>query len=163
MDVEVKITGMRELEARLLELDALAGQKLVRRVLRKIARPMAERAQANALAIAQSGALARSIGIVNRKPKGAAVAQIAVTSRAKDRTALHMHNSAYSRRRKGIFYGWMVDRGTVNNRPRPWWTPAVNATEPLATIGFVNELRKAVERLERKTGKTPSPDSLVPE
>jgi HK97 gp10 family phage protein len=163
VEVEVKVLGLQELEARLQELGALAGQKLVRRILRKVAKPMQDQARAGATSIQRSGALARSIGIVNRKPRGQTVAKVSVTSRARDRTALWLHNTAYNRQRKGVFYGWMVDQGTVNSRARPWWTPAVNATEERAVSSFVNELRKAVEKIERRTGKTPAPDSLVTE
>jgi hypothetical protein len=107
--------------------------------------------------------LASSVTIINRKPRGAQVARVAVTSKASDRAALWRHNTAYNRQRKGIFYGWMVDRGTVRSRPRPWWTPAVNATEGRAVSEFVNELRKAIDRIERRKTKTPAPDSVVPE
>lgn len=170
MDVEVNIKGLAELEARLQELDALGGQKLLRRVLRKIAKPMAEQARTNALTVSRhgsSGALARSIGIVNRRPTSPQVAKVAVTSRAKDRTANYLHNAFYNRKRKGIFYGWLVDQGHAAGSgraaPNPWWTPAVNATQGQAVSAFVEELRKAVARMEKRTGKTPAPDALVPD
>lgn len=170
MDVEVTIKGLAELEARLQELGALGGQKLVRRVLRKIAKPMADQARANASTLSRhgsSGALARSIGIVNRRPTGRQVAKVAATSRAKDRVSVYLHNAFYNRRRKGIFYGWMVDQGHATGRghvaPRPWWTPAVNATQAQAVSSLVEEMRKAVARMEKRTGKTPNPDALVPD
>ena len=163
MDITVQIRGLAEVEARLTEMEGLAGQKLVRRILRKVAKPMADQARANALAIQHSGALARSMGIVNRRPKGTQVAKIAVTSRARDRTSLWMHNTAYRRQRKGIFYGWMVDRGTVRSRSRPWFTPAVNATEGRAVSSFVTELQKALNRIAARKSKTANPDSVVPE
>ncbi len=163
MEISVEIRGLQALEARLVEIGGLASAGILRRVMRKVAKPMLESAQAGAVSVARSGALYRSLGIVNRRPKGAQVAAIAVTSRAKERVALRMHNDAYRRQRKGIFYGWMVDRGTVNAQARPWWTPAVNATEPRATISFINELRKAVERIEKRKGRIPSPDSVVPQ
>lgn len=168
MDVTVKVNGLAELEARLQELEALGGQKLVRRVLRKVAKPMKDAAVANAQAVRRSGALSASIGIFNRKPKGRQVAVVAVGSVARNRTAVYVHNAAHQRRRKGIFYGWMLDRGhrlkgggTVG--PRPWWTPAVSSTEGRSVSLFVDELRKAVERAERRKAKTANPDALVPE
>ena len=120
MDVEVKIKGLVELEARLTELDALAGQRLMQRVLRKVAQPMMRHAQANAMSVARSGALAASIGIITRKTTNRSwsganrtnvVAAVSVGSIAKNRTAVYVHNAAYHRRRKGIFYGWMLDQG----------------------------------------------------
>lgn len=169
MDVTVKLQGLPELEARLQELDALAGQKLLRRVLRRIAKPMADRARANASTLSldgSSGALARSVGIATRKEKSGQVARIVVTSRGRDKAALHLHNAFYRRRVKGIFYGWMVDQGhnTKAGRvgARPWWTPAVTASEGKAINDFVGELTKAIVRLERRKSKTASPDAVVP-
>lgn len=190
MEVEVTVKGMAELEARLLELDALGGEKLIRRVLRKIAKPMYESARSNAASVGRSGALYKSVAIFNRKPKGSQVARVAVGSRAGNKIALRMHNDFYRRKRKGIFYGWMLDQGhrtgtrktgalmkvrggTIRGKshqqvfgsgrvaPRPWWTPAVNATQGGAVDAFVAELRKAVDRLEKRKSKTASPDSLV--
>lgn len=195
MDVQVKVLGLQELEARLSELDALGGQKLLRRVLRKIAKPLEQRARGNLAAHSRSGALARSIRIVTKREKGQQVAAVAVTSRARERTALYLHNAYYRRQRKGIFYGWMLDQGhRVGNvhtgslsrastvmgslrayqrgqsfgsgrvTARPWWTPAVSASESQAVSAFVGELVKAVNRMQRRaTAKTANPDALVPE
>ncbi len=187
MDVTVEIKGLQELEARLQEIGALAGQKLLRRVLRRVAKPMAARAKSNAQAVARSGALARSIAIQSRREKPGQAARVVVTSKARDRTALYLHNSAYGRQRKGIFYGWMLDqghrvgtRGTGSLRrldrrsdggratglqsvaPRPWWTPAVNASQGPAISAFIAELRQAIDRVERRRARTANPDAVVP-
>lgn len=186
MDVTVNIKGLKELEARLQEIDALGQQKLLRRVLRKIARPMLNRARGNAVSLGASGALSRSMAIVSKRPKGKQVAVVAVTSKAKDRTALWLHNTAYRRQRKGIFYGWMVDQGhrvgtkstgwlrkltrsgsggssvgTV--RARPWFTPAVQGSENQAISAFTQELAAALRRIERRKSALANPDSVVTE
>jgi hypothetical protein len=183
MDVTVDIKGLAALDARLQEIGALGGQKLVRRVLRKIAKPMMLSAQANAQSIARSGALAASIAIYNKRPKGAEVAKVAVGSVARNRTAVYVHNAAYQRQRKGIFYGWMVERGhrigtrrtgTLSRRdrstavagraqPKPWFEPAVRSNEARAISAFVSELDKALRRIEKRQGKTPNPENVVPE
>ena len=169
MEVSVEIKGLAELDARLQELGALAGQKLIRRVLRKIAKPMYQQAVAGAQSVQKSGALAVSVSIYNRRPKGQEVARIAVGSRARQKVALHVHNAFYGRRRKGVFYGWMLEKGHRAGRNggrvagRPWFEPAVRATESRAVSDFVGELAKAVRRMERRTGKSVNPDALVPE
>jgi hypothetical protein len=167
MDVTVNIKGMRELEARLQEIGGLGSQKILRRVLRKIARPMLNRARGNAVSLGASGALSRSMAIVSKRPKGQQVAVVAVTSKAKDRTALWLHNTAYRRQRKGIFYGWMVDQGhntpTGRTRPRPWFTPAVQASENQAISAFTQELAAALRRIERRKSALANPDSVVTE
>jgi HK97 gp10 family phage protein len=163
VDVEVKITGLQELEARLKEMGALAGSKLIGRVLRKIAKPMQRQAAAGALQLRNTGALAASVKIYNRRPKGAQVARVAVGSKAKDRTALWLHNTGYRRQRKGIFYGWMVEKGHGNAQARPWFGPAVVANEGRAISNFVLEIQKALDKVARRKSKVAQPDSLVTE
>lgn len=189
MDVEVKVTGMQELEARLLELDALVSTRMMNRVLRKAAKPMFEAAQTNAANISgtDSNSLAASIVIARRRAKGNQVARTVVTSKTKHKVALYVHNAFYHRQRKGIFYGWLVDQGhrvatkrtgwlrknahgrgaghsgTGKVDGKPWWTPAVTANEGKAGPIFISELRKALDRLARRKSKTASPDSLVSE
>lgn len=185
METEVRVEGLAELEARLLELDGLAGPKIVQRVLRKVARPLFVRAQQNAVAIGRSGALAKSIAFARRRTRGNEVAALAVTSKARDRVALAMAMAEYRQKRSGIFYGWMVDqghkigtrksgalfrpghgtrgfRGTVGAvRPRPWWTPAVTASEGAMAGAMVSELSKAIARIEARKSRTANPDTVV--
>ena len=203
MDVTVEVKGLAEFEARLVEIENLGGQKLLRRVFRRIAKPLLQRAQANASTVSasgSSGALARSLKIVTRREKPRQVARVAVTSKGKDRTAVYLHNAFYDRKRKGIFYGWMVDQGhrissggrlrrvsraltekglaryakrlaggrirgseaTGRVQARPWWTPAVQASEPAMVSGMVREMAAALQRIEKRKSKTASPDSVVP-
>jgi hypothetical protein len=162
VDVTVEVKGLRELEARLQEIDALGSPKIVRRVLRKIAKPLETRARHGAQSIAKSGALAASVKIVGRRPKGQQVAALAVTSKARERTALFVHNSFYRRQRKGVFYGWMVDQGHQPNvGPRPWFTPAVQASEPDMPSAFVRELTAAIRRIEKRKGITANTDVVT--
>lgn len=187
MEVEVKVQGLAELEARLLELDALAGERLIKRVFRVALTPMFKSAQDNARSVGRSGALFKSVAIYNKRVTGKQVARTVVGSRAKNSVAVRMHNDAYRRKRKGIFYGWMLDQGhrvgtrktgwlrKLNRssgaggagvgfvRGHRWWTPAVTSNEQRARSSVVGELRKAVARLEKRSGKTPNPDSLVRE
>jgi hypothetical protein len=169
MEVTVQVKGLAEMDARLQELGALAGQKLVRRVLRKIAKPMYQRAVAGAQSVQRSGALAVSVSMYNRRPKGREIARVAVGSRARQKVAVHVHNAFYGRQRKGVFYGWMLEKGHRAGKNggrvagRPWFEPAVRASEGQAVSDFVGELAKAVRRMERRTGKSVNPDSLVPE
>jgi hypothetical protein len=169
MEVTVQVKGLAEMDARLQELGALAGQKLVRRVLRKIAKPMYQRAVAGAQSVQRSGALAVSVSMYSRRPKGREIARVAVGSRARQKVAVHVHNAFYGRQRKGVFYGWMLEKGHRAGKNggrvagRPWFEPAVRASEGQAVSDFVGELAKAVRRMERRTGKSVNPDSLVPE
>lgn len=189
MDVEVKVMGLDEAQARMLELGALAGEKLLTRVLRKIAKPMKLAAQQNAANISSSdsNSLASSITVAKRRAKGKQVARVVVTSKAKTPGAIVVHNQFYKRQRKGIWYGWLVEEGhrigtrttgylrkNANGRGaggnsagrvegRRWWAPAVSANEGRAASDFVRELQAALARAEKRKAKTANTDALVPE
>jgi hypothetical protein len=229
MDVTVSIKGMAELEARLLEIDGLGSQKVLQRVLRKVAKPLMLRARGNASTVGRSQALALSIGIMTRKTsqagtrartrakaagRGNVVARVSVGSIAKNRMAVSRYNQFYNKngmyRRKGIFYGWMLDQGhrvgtsktgwlrkyNIESRAmtakglaryarklaggrlktrtrttgggdlvaaRPWWTPAVNASEMQAINDFPKILDAALRKIEKRKSKTANPDSVVTE
>jgi len=226
MEVEVKVKGLVEMEARLLEIDGLGSQKILQRVLRKVAKPLLLRARGNAASRGRSGALAVSIGIITRKTaqkgtggrtratvsgRGNAVARVSVGSIAKSKPAMALYRSVYNRKwRKGIFYGWMLDQGhrvgtrktgwlrkhNIESRAltakglaryatklaggrlktrtrttggselvaaRPWWTPAVNASEMQAINDFPKILDAALRKIEKRKSKTANPDSVVTE
>ena len=177
MEVEVKLTGLAECMARLEELGALGQQKLVLRVLRKSAKPTAVAAAGNARRFNRSGALAKAVRVAKIKTlKGQEVARVAVAPAVKDRTAIYVHNAAYGRKRKGIFYGhlvewghrigtrstgWLAKRGRQSNRSqgagkvpgRPWFTPAVRQTERQVVDTFLAEMRKAQKKIEARKGR----------
>lgn len=171
MEVEVKILGYAELEARLEELGALGARRIMTRILRWVAQPLEDRAKRNAYGISKhgsSGALSRSVQIVGRKPLGNQVARVAVTSKGKDKTALFLHNAFYERARKGIFYGWMVERGhrTRGQRAgqvagRPWFQPAVASMTPRMESDFLKYLTVAVRRAEKRKSKTANVDAII--
>jgi len=171
MDVEVKILGYAELEARLQELGGLGSRRIMTKILRWVAQPLEDRAKRNAYGISKrgsSGALSRSVQIVGRRPLGIQVARVSVTSKSKDKTALFLHNSFYERARKGIFYGWMVERGHRTRGQKgghvagsPWFQPAVAATQSRMESDFLKYLTVAVRRAEKRKSKTADPDALV--
>ncbi|MEY4402187.1 MAG: hypothetical protein RIR91_222 [Verrucomicrobiota bacterium] len=186
MDVEIKLTGVAECMARLEELGALGQQKLVVRILRKAAKPTALAAAANARRFNGSGALSKAVKTANiKRLKGQEVARVAVAPTAKDRTAVYVHNVAYKRKRKGIFYGHLVEWGhRIGTRAtgwlakkgrsgkggtsagqvpgRPWFTPAARQTERQVVDTFLAEMRKAEKKLEARKGqKAANTEGLV--
>lgn len=111
MNVDVTVSGLRELEARLIELGALAGRRALTSAMRSAAKPMVAAASRNARGD-DSGALSASIGVFTVRKKLASrdtVAQVGVGPIKKNRTALFVHNSFYRRKRKGIFYGHLIE------------------------------------------------------
>ncbi len=192
MEVEVKMTGMKELYARLDELDALGRKKLIARIVRRVAKPTSVAAKANLLAYRKSGALASAVGVYARRPRGQEVVAVQVAARKKDRTALFVHNAFYGRRRKGIFYGhllefghrigtsvtgWLKKRsgGKVQQargaggasagivRGRHWLLPAINSTQSRMVSAFVEELKRGLDAIARRRGQaTADTENLVP-
>lgn len=166
-DVEVK--GLRELEARLLELDALAAQKLLRRAARRSMIQLERQATSNAESFARSGALAESIKIVNVKPKGNETVAVQVGPKKKDRRAVALQNIYYGRKRKGIFYGHLVEfdrgvRGISGRRVsgKPWFTPAWNSTKSGIVPEFQKILAQGLARIaKRKRQAAAKPEESV--
>lgn len=177
LEVEVKLEGLQEAFARLEELGALGQQKQVLTILRRSARPTLRAAQSSARGLNGSGALSKAMKVAKvRSLKGDEVARVVVSPTVKDKTAIFVHNSFYNRKRKGIFYGHLVEwghrigtratgwlqkqgrggkGGTAAGRvpARPWFTPAVRGTENQVVQIFLAEMRKAATRVERRKGQ----------
>lgn len=175
--INMEVTGLKELEARLLELDALAAQKLMRRAARRSLIRLERQATANAESFARSGALAESVRIVTVKPRGSNVVEVQVGPKKRDRRGVALHNVYYGRKRKGIFYGHLIEFGhrvgtrstgwlrKANKRTgsggsssgqvpaRPWFTPAWNATRTDIIPEFQRILAQGLSRLERRMAK----------
>ena len=154
---DIKVDGLRELEARLLELDALAAKRLLTRATRRSLIKLERQATANAESFARSGALAESIKIANVKPRGAETVAVQVGPKKKDKRAVALQNVYYRRKRKGIFYGHLVEydrsvRGGSGRRVpgRPWFTPAWNATKSGIVPEFQRILAQGIARIQKR-------------
>lgn len=110
--VQIRVEGLKELDARLAELGAVAGRRALNSALRSSLKPMVNAARAAARGD-DSGALSASIeAITARPPSGRdTAALVLVGPRKKSSLALFVHNSFYKRKRKGIFYGHLVEFG----------------------------------------------------
>lgn len=155
-----RVEGLKEIEARLIELDALAGKRLLTRAARRSLIRLEQAATSNAESFARSGALAESVKIVNVKPRGTYVVEVQVGPKKKDKRAIALQNLYYNRKRKGIFYGHLVEydrgvRGSSGRRVpgRPWFTPAWNATKTYILPEFQRILAQGLRRLERRAQK----------
>lgn len=187
---DIQVAGLRELEARLLELDAMAGKKLLTRATRRSLLPLRRQVVANARTLARSGALAESVKIVTVTPRGNNAAEVQVGPKKKDRRGVALHNVYYRRKRRGIFYGhllefghrvgtrstgWLVKlsrrrrgysaprtsgSGTVN--ARPWFGPAWDATRNGIVPEFKRILAQGLDRIARRAAqRAPATEGLV--
>jgi hypothetical protein len=174
---DFRIEGLKEIEARLTELDALAGKRLLTRATRRSLIKLERQATSNAESFARSGALAESVRIVTVKPRGTNVVEVQVGPKKSDKKAKALHNVYYDRKRKGIFYGHLIEFGhRVGTRStgwlrkgnktkgkggsssgqvpaRPWFTPAWNATRTDIIPEFQRILAQGLSRLERRMQK----------
>ena len=170
---DIKVEGLRELEARLLELDAVAGKKLMLRATRRSLLPLRRQAVANAQRSSRSGGLAQAIKIVTVTPKAGETVQVQVGPKKKDRRGVALHNVYYRRKLRGIFYGHLLEfghrtgtrstgylqkwrrgkfggaggtgRGIVP--ARPWLGPAWDATRNSIPAEFRRILGQALDRI----------------
>lgn len=177
MRTDIKVSGIAELDARIGELDALAGKKILRRAVRRSVIKLEKSASANAKGIARSGALAQSVRIANVRPRDNETVAVQVGPKKKDRKAISLRNAHYKRKDKGIFYGHLVEFGhRVGTRRtgwlrklnrafgkggsskrrvegRAWFRPAWDATRSGIVPEFERILRNAIKRIERRRGK----------
>ena len=124
--MEIKLTGLKEVEARLVELGSKVGGKIARAAMLRAAKPIADQAKHNAaMWVDGSGAISHSIGRRFFAGKRAVVSEsgevnlatdgsrmsVQIAPMRKNKTAIALHNLYYKRRIKGIFYGHLLEFG----------------------------------------------------
>jgi hypothetical protein len=154
---DIRLEGLKEIEARMVELDAMAGSRLLTRAVRRSLIPLEKRATANVRRFSESGALEQSIKIVTVRPRGSEVVAAQVGPKKTDRRALALHNVFYGRRRRGIFYGHLVEfgfttRGINSRRVKGWsWFGAAwSMTRAGVLPEFQRILAVGMRRIERR-------------
>jgi HK97 gp10 family phage protein len=141
----VKIEGLRELKTALRELPDSTAKNVIRRVLKKAGKPIADAAQARVPV--DFGDLKKSIGVstkLSRRQKG--------THRKGGPNDVEVfvgtgsHPSAH-----------MQEFGTRKHPAQPFMRPAWDATKKAALAGIKadlwQEIKKAAERLAKKMAK----------
>jgi HK97 gp10 family phage protein len=168
--VEVKVTGLKEIEAQLINLGSKNGTRIIRRALLIAAEPIIEQARHNAPK--KSGALALSIGrrfvagargdAVKILPEMGSRFAVVIAPFKGNRVATALHNLVYGRKRKGIFYGHLIEWGhrvvsrlsSVSVAANPFLGPALRDRARDAVNIFRAEVRdginKEIKRLKRK-------------
>jgi hypothetical protein len=174
IETEIKIEGLAEIDARLAELGALAGKKLLTRAVRRSLFRLEKTTTGNANAISRSGALAQSVKIVTARPKVTETVAVQVGPKKRDRRALALRNIYYRRKDKGIFYGHLVEYGhRIATRAtgwlrkgkrttgaggtakgsvpgKPWFRPAWDATRAGIVPEFRRVLAQGLARIEKR-------------
>ena len=173
--MEIKVHGLKEIEAQLIALGSKEGTKIVRASMLKASEPILNRARSNVAAIpGGSGALHQSLGMrffANARPVSEAglptlggKMSVQIAPLRKDRKAIALYNLVYKprRQRKGIFYGHLVEfghrivrggqqRGSVP--ARPFLKPALDSGGTVAVAIFARELQERIARQLKKNAK----------
>ena len=150
MATRVEVTGLKELQARLLALPREIGDKPLKAALRKVGKVVQDSAKARVRK--RTGALADNIIVarMRRLPKGEEAVQVTIRARAKK----YRDNRANRRRgRVGgayedvgpLFYARFLEFGTSKMRPYPFLRPAFEMNKAQLPELFRRELALAIE------------------
>ena len=168
--MQIKVTGLKEVEATLQSLGSKAGTKILRQSMLAAARPILNQAKANAESIKEgSGALHKSLG--SRFYAGARnVADdsqvlnmggrftVSIAPIKRNRVAVALHNLFYGRKRRGIFYGHLLEFGHADRAgksvpARPFLKPALDSRGSQAVSTLADQLRARIARHLKQTAK----------
>lgn len=117
----VKVRGLKEIEQQLIALGSKDGTRILRRATFLAGAPIEERAKARAAALPNgSGAMEKAItkrvtagpkASFGVSPEMGSRFSVEIFPKAKNRVAIALHNLFYGRKRKGIFYGHLLEWG----------------------------------------------------
>lgn len=167
--MDIKVSGLKEIENQLQELGSKTGTRILRASMLAANRPILEQAKANVASIKDgSGSLHQAMGarfFAGQKqvndlgvPEMGGRFSVQTAPIRKNRTAIALHNLIYKRNRKGIFHGHLLEFGhkTVNGKQvsaRPFLKPALDSKGPGAVAGLASELKRRIELQLRKNAR----------
>lgn len=161
MAVTVRVSGLKELDAKLKQIGAVAGQKAMRSSLFAASKPILDQAKANTARWPRgSGALNLSLGrrfSVSQNVTEGSRFTIGIGPRAKARAAIALYNLVYKRKRpiRGIFYGHLLefrhkDRAGGDVEARPFLLPALQTKHEEATRLLAQKLEQEIAKAAAK-------------
>jgi HK97 gp10 family phage protein len=161
--MQIKVRGLKEVEAQLLKLGSKEGTKVLRAAMLRATKPIQDEAKSNAAAIPNgSGALEKSIGrrfeISGRGVFGEGLLpnlggkfNVSIAPLRSSRVAIALYNLFYQRKRKrrGIFHGHFVEFG-IRGPARHILSRALNSRGPQAVSTLADEIKSGIDRLLAK-------------
>lgn len=157
----IKVTGLKELQARLIEIGSVAGTKAMRSAMFTASKPILDRAKANAPV--RSGALKQAIsrtfavrsmgGAYNFGEVPGSRFSILVGPKSKNRVAVTLYNLVYKprRQRRGIYHGHFLEFGTARGTRRTdFLRRAIESSANEAVSRLAEALKKRIEAAARK-------------
>ncbi len=172
-DGKFRVEGLRDLDRALGELPKRTGKAVLRRVLKKAAEPVAEKARQ--LAPVDTGVLRESIGVSARLKNKVGAAEFAAAMRAglgKAAAVSALRDARRAAEGKGasvelyvgpaaktgaIRYAHLVEFGSASQRPQPFMRPAWDSEKDgvlrsiKSTLG--DEIEKTAKRLAKRAAK----------
>lgn len=159
--MEIKVTGLKELQRKLVEIGSVAGTKSMRGAMMAATRPIQD--QAKNTAPVRSGALRQAVGrTFGVRSFGGALSfgdsagsnfSVLIGPKVRNRTAVALYNLIYKPRRprRGIFHGHFVEFGTKSGvRATNWLRNALQSQANQSVSKLAVELRTRIEKVARK-------------
>lgn len=154
--MQIKVSGLKEVEAELQKLGSKEGTRVLRSAMLRATKPIEDQAKANAAAWEKgSGSIEKAIGrrfVVGKSdgprifgielPSLGGVFTVVITPILKSRVAIALHNLYYHRKRRGIFHGHFLEF-----KGRPFLKPALDARGAQAVSALAGEIKAGIERL----------------
>jgi len=157
--LQIKVSGLKEVEAQLLRLGSKEGTKVLRAGMMRATKPIQDEAKRNAAAIQDgSGALERSIGrrfevgtlgFVGEGllPNLGGKFKVVIAPLKSSRVAVALYNLFYRRKRRGIFHGHFVEFGVRGKAGRHILSRALNSRSAQAVQSLAAEIQAGIDRL----------------
>lgn len=157
--MSMRIEGLSELEAALVELGDSVAVPVLRAVGRRSMQPMLDDARRYAEASKDRGALQEALGLaVTGYGKRLSLADALVTVRLRikstsrsDRRKKYGHRSKYVPNPRRYWH--LVEWGTRRSRAKPFIRPALDANERLALESVRDGLRQRIDRVKKRRAK----------
>ncbi len=158
---EISVTGLKELQKRLIEIGSVSGTKIMRSAMFAATKPILDKAKANApeRSGALRAALARTFGVAARSASlfsgegSGSRFSILIGPKVRNRTAVALYNLVYNpkRPRRGIFHGHFTEFGTrTGTQARHWLRSALESSSRAATSLLAEALKKKIEAAAKK-------------
>jgi hypothetical protein len=156
------VTGFRELDEKLADLKGKQAFRVIKSAMLSSSKVLQEKVSANAAALGGSGALAQSIGrrfVADSQENVGRKFHVYVGPRTKQKTAIALHNLAYRRTVKGIFYGHLVEKGFTHRSggavgEKPFLLPALRATQSQVIAEFKDALGRGIENMVKRNQRS---------
>ncbi len=144
--ITVKLSGLRELDQALNELDLKTRKQAMRPALRTAMKPVLSRIKSNVEAISDTGGLEETVKMTASFAKGN------LQKSGKQAAAIGRVSVGSSRKREGKtgHQALQVEFGTSDIPAKPVIRPAVTGHEKTIINTFAKELGRQIERIARR-------------